>query len=130
LYSLIVTVSMIIIIDDNRNINLIESEFNEQFPYLKMEFYTRANSAAFGNSKKTVKHSNTMVADCRNIHFNGNLEIKPEMTIEALEQKFKNEFDLNIQILRKSGRVWLETSLTNYWSLAEQNKQGKELSSK
>ena len=121
---------MIIKIHDNRNINLIETEFNEQFPYLKLEFYSRANSAAAGNSKKTIKHSNKLVADCRILPLNGNIEISPEMSIEAIEQKFKNEFGLFVQILRKSGRVWLETSLTNYWSLAEQNKQGKELSAK
>jgi hypothetical protein len=33
-----------------------------------------------------------------------------------------------VQVFRQSGRVWLETTRTDDWTLAEQNKQGEELS--
>jgi hypothetical protein len=32
------------------------------------------------------------------------------------------------QVYRKSGKIWLETTVTDSWTLEEQNKQGESLS--
>jgi hypothetical protein len=39
------------------------------------------------------------------------------------------EFGLCVQVFRKSGNHWIETSLTNSWTLEQQNREGFELSS-
>jgi hypothetical protein len=33
-----------------------------------------------------------------------------------------------VQVFRKSGNVWLETSATDAWSLKQQNQEGMDLS--
>ena len=43
-------------------------------------------------------------------------------------EKFAKEFDLFIQVFRRSGNLWLETTATDNWSLHHQNEQGRELS--
>lgn len=56
------------------------------------------------------------------------LAISLEMTVHELESIFLNELGLYIQVFRKSGRVWLETTATDSWSLQKQNTEGQELS--
>ena len=59
------------------------------------------------------------------MHIYNNLTIKPDLTVSQLEQNFKNIYGIGIQVLRKSGNVWLETSFTDGWTLKEQNHQGE-----
>jgi hypothetical protein len=37
-------------------------------------------------------------------------------------------YGLSVQVFRKSGNVWLETSATDNWTLRQQNNEGAELS--
>jgi len=52
------------------------------------------------------------------------------MKVSELEKIFLEDYGLNVQVFRNSGRVWLETTMTDDWTLAEQNRQGEELSRK
>jgi len=49
------------------------------------------------------------------------------LTINELEKKFREVFGLTVHIFRKSGFVWLQSTVTDGWSLREQNKQGESL---
>jgi hypothetical protein len=50
------------------------------------------------------------------------------MTVTEIEKSFNRFYGLNTQILRKSGNIWLGTTVTDNWTLEEQNKQGESLS--
>ena len=41
-----------------------------------------------------------------------------------VESDFRDLFNLNIQIFRKSKDLWLQTSATDDWSLEKQNSKG------
>ena len=45
-----------------------------------------------------------------------------------LEKIFKDQFGLAVQVFRKSGNLWLETTMTDNWTLQQQNNHGKEIS--
>jgi hypothetical protein len=45
-----------------------------------------------------------------------------------LEGHFSDIYGLDVSIYRQSGKAWLETSATDSWTLAQQNKMGEELS--
>jgi len=62
------------------------------------------------------------------VHNTGTITIAPGMTVNELEQNFKDVYGLSVQVFRKSGKVWLETTVTDGWSLEEQNRQGEDLS--
>ena len=49
------------------------------------------------------------------------------MTVNELEQRFSDVYGLGVQVFRKSGNVWLETTVTDGWTLEQQNKQGESL---
>jgi hypothetical protein len=49
------------------------------------------------------------------------------MSVADLEKAFMNKFGLLTQVFRRSGNIWLETSITDGWSLRQQNALGREI---
>ena len=119
---------MKITINDHRKIFAIQKEFNEMFPYLKLEFFSKPHKVGAPSSKKILHHPSKTMGQCRVIHNKGTLTIMPAMTVAELEQNFNDVYGLSVQVFRKSGKAWLETTVTDGWSLEEQNRQGEALS--
>jgi hypothetical protein len=119
---------MKILINDRRKIHAIQEDFNQQFPYLKLEFFSKPHSIGGGSPKKIMKAPSKTLGECRTIHDSGTITITPQMTVADLEQNFKDVYGLSVQVFRKSGKVWLETTVTDSWTLEEQNRQGESLS--
>lgn len=120
---------MKIAINDHRKIFAIQEEFNNLFPYLKLEFFAKPHTKGGPSPKTFIKHSSETLGECRTTHESGDLSINPEMTVSDLEQRFADAYGLSVQVFRKSGKSWLETTVTDSWTLEEQNKQGEDLSS-
>lgn len=116
---------MIININDSKKLRTVKEEFNLLFPYLKIEFFKRPNGYPEGSVKLLVTDDRKTVGECRNLKTSGLLDITPEMTVSELEENFKTNYGLYVQVFRRSGTVWLETTVTDKWTLAEQNKQGE-----
>ena len=112
----------------NRLISEIQQEFNKAFPFLKLEFYNNKSISRSDFSAKQV------IPDGRNIGNNqllisaGDIEIEEEMKVNELEKILKDKFNLAVQVFRKSGNLWLETTMTDYWTLQQQNNHGREIS--
>ncbi len=119
---------MKITINDNRKILNIQEEFNTVFPYLKLEFFSKSHNSTSESTKKFEKNNCNTLDECRTIRNNNKIEIIPEMTVLDLEKSFKDVYGLKVQLYRKSGKVWLETTITEGWTLEEQNRQGEALS--
>jgi hypothetical protein len=121
---------MKITINDKRKIFAIQEDFNTMFPYLKLEFFSKPHKVGGASPKKLMKSSSKTLEECRTIHNRGTLTITPAMTVSDLEQNFADAYGLSVQVFRKSGKIWLETTVTDSWTLEEQNKQGEALSNK
>ncbi|HSH68185.1 MAG TPA: hypothetical protein VLB84_20815 [Bacteroidia bacterium] len=119
---------MKIIINDNRKIADIQEEFHKNFPYLKLVFFSQTHEPKAGTSRVLMQPANKTVGECRTKHNKGIIEIEPGMSVMQLEQHLNNIFGLGVQVFRQSGRVWLETTITDSWTLEEQNQQGEALS--
>ncbi len=100
--------------------NELIRQFNEIFPYLRLEIYHK------GHEMGDAAHPSHL-SDIINLKQFENFEIIPEMTVAEVESSFWEKMGIQISIFRKSGRTWLESSYTNYWSLEKQNNLGKEL---
>ncbi|HEY6978517.1 MAG TPA: hypothetical protein VH396_19600, partial [Chitinophagaceae bacterium] len=58
-------------------------------------------------------------------HLNGyKIDISKQRTVAQLEEDFKELFGLHAQLYRKLGNLWIETSLTDDWTLEQQNNEG------
>ncbi len=83
--------------------------------------------AGSGTKKMYMKENTLLIKDIRKKGVNGTVDISPETIVHDLEEKFREEFGLNVQVFRKSGKIWLETTATDNWTLGYQNSQGQEL---
>jgi hypothetical protein len=119
---------MKIVINDRRKISAIQIDFNEMFPYLRVEFFSKPHEAGGASSQKIIKHSSKTLGECRTVHKSGTISITPNMTVCNLEQNFRDVYGLSVQVFRRSGKAWLETTFTDGWTLEEQNRQGEDLS--
>jgi hypothetical protein len=115
-------------INDHRKIFAIQEEFNIVFPYLKLEFFSKPNKAEGTSAKKFIKNNSKTLGDCRTLHNKGNITLTRNMTVTDLEQGFRDVYGLGVEVFRKSGKAWLETTVTESWTLEEQNQQGEALS--
>ncbi len=120
---------MNIIINDERYISSIQEEFHEVFPFLKLEFFSQLHEPGQGNGFLQVQPSNKKLGEIRKIDTAGEIIITPKMTVAQLEQAFGKTYGLGVQVFRKSGKSWLETVLTDHWSLYKQNAEGEFLNS-
>jgi hypothetical protein len=112
------------LIDDSKKISDIQQDFHSEFPFLKLEFYTENHLS--GESSPTRQQLDTAktLAQVRSIHTTGDLHIVPTLTVGELEKLFAEKYGLNAQVFRRSGNLWLQTSTTDHWPLAEQNRKG------
>jgi len=119
---------MEIIINDNRRITDIQKEFSNAYPFLKVEFFTVSHSKNKLSSLKNMIPNDRLLGSFRNKHNSGGIFIYDSKTVFEIEEEFATQFGLYVQVFRKSGSLWIETSLTDKWSVAFQNSEGCEIS--
>jgi hypothetical protein len=112
-------------LDDKRKISEIQEAFNQAFPYLKIEFFKKPHGAGATSPISEMLSADTTIGQWRTVHNEGDLEVKGTMKVQELESAFQAKYGLSVQVFRKSGEVWLETSYTDGWTLNEQNEQGE-----
>lgn len=114
------------LITDAKKLSDIQKEFNDKFPFLKIEFYKKPHDAHEGSSERQhVVDVERTIGEVRKVHTKGDLSINGNQMVKTLEQRFFEDYGLNVQVFRRSGDVWLQTTSTDEWSLAEQNEHGK-----
>ncbi|ASS50417.1 MAG: hypothetical protein A3D31_12685 [Candidatus Fluviicola riflensis] len=121
---------MKISIHDHTTIADVQQQFSERFPYLKLEFFSKRHRPGNGTHLKFLLPHDQRLGDIRKTHNEGEIDIYPDMRVSELEQLFGTHYDLGVQVFRKSGKTWLETILTDSWTLREQNKEGEFLSTR
>jgi hypothetical protein len=120
---------MKLIIRDEMSVEDLQQQFSSKFPYLKLELFTRRHDTGEGTSKKRmVRKPEKNIGEYRKIHTRGAIFFDPKTTVARLEELFETHYGLFVQVFRKSGKAWLETVVTDHWTLEEQNRQGEELS--
>lgn len=111
-------------IEDHLPLHDIQVGFSQLFPYLKLSFYSASHHVGEGTPKKSELNANQTIAAVRRIHSEGELFISPDMTVAELEAQFSTQYGLNAQVFRKSGNLWIQTTATDAWTLADQNRKG------
>ncbi len=112
-------------IDKEDTVESIQQKFSNAYPFLRIVFFKdkpgKEPDACFCHDVKMKEIKP---------HFKpGDLDISDTMTVDELEHNIYNQFDLLAQVSRRSGNLWLETTMTDHWTLKEQNDHGREISS-
>jgi glycerol-3-phosphate O-acyltransferase len=116
-------------IDTDTKIRDIQKKFTEVYPFLKVEFYKEQYS------EKKVSALKDRISPDKNISEQGKffkaecLDINRHRTVADFEKEFYEKFGIAMQVSRKSGNSWIETSKTDDRTLKAQNQLGKTMSS-
>lgn len=117
-------------INKKKSINEIKTKFSSYFHFLKIEFCSKPHVAKEGTRKKFIVNTNKLLGEISTKLVEKSIHLSNTMTVEELEGIFQNEIGLPIQVFRKSGPSWLETTSTDDWTLEKQNQYGELLSTK
>lgn len=117
-------------LEGNMMVRQLQEVFTQAFPFLKIEFFKKGPGTlqqrhTLQNVIASEKKFNEIpqFRECADI-----LEIGENMSVQELESLFDTCFGLAVQVFRKSGKLWLETTVTDTWSLKRQNDHGQEIS--
>lgn len=116
-----------LIITDDFTIEQVQDKFQAHFPYLKIEFFKKPHDEMQGSPKEHLITGNHLLGDIRTSHNAGNISIHGNQKVSTLEEHFGENYGLNVQVFRKSGKTWLETTKTDEWTLSEQNRVGEDM---
>jgi glycerol-3-phosphate O-acyltransferase len=118
---------MEIIIDDKKTLAEICKEFNDMFPYLKLEFFETPHQEFEGSPKKEMLDHHLTIKQVRKKYADSHLSISKFQKIADLERDFYDNYGLSVQVFRRAGGNWIETIFTDFWTLDEQNRRGEQL---
>src|SRR5689334_12841546 len=96
-------------ITPNRLISDLQKEFNNAFPYLKIEFFQNRNQQLPAFTFQQILPRHKRIVDGQTAITDGDIEISPATKVKDLEKIFKDQFSLAAQVFRRSGNLWLET---------------------
>lgn len=105
----------------------IQQQFSILYPFLKIEFLKKSLT-----ERRTVKGMYAMPHEMFHticsVNSSGTIPVDENLTVAEIEMGFKKQFGVNMQVYRKSGNVWIETTLTDKWTLKKQNQEGEQMS--
>lgn len=115
-----------------RLIKEVQDEFTRTYPFLKIDF-TRGKDGRINRSAppsevpSSVSGDEEVVRDVAQKLLWKELGLCDDMKINEVEVLLQYQFGLPAQVLRKSGNLWLETRMTQHWTLRQQNEHGYEI---
>lgn len=115
------------VIKDGKVIREFQKEFSGEFPYLKIEFFDLPYTPKAPTPKSKMYNAERKLGLCRKLHVEGVVDLSGQRTVAELEKELWEKYGLSAQVFRKLGKLWIETNLTDNWSLERQNKEGHEL---
>ena len=101
----------------------LNEHWQRQLPFLKLQLYTPSGHLLEKiETDRPLREINPNIGDLRW------LVVDPDRSVNAFETAFHYTFGLRAEVLRKSGYTWDDTDYTKSWTLQEQSRKGKEIS--
>ena len=126
----ILVLGMMLPIFANGVIREVQDEFTKAFPFLKIEFFRNTDSLRqMRHAGQTQVPGNSTIRQAwTSFKEEGMMEVLDTTTVHDLETGFRERFGLSVHVFRKSGNLWIETTMTENWTLKQQNEHGMEIS--
>ena len=112
---------MTIYISEEDKICNIQQAFNDQFPYLKLEFYEQPHAWGAPCPSSCCLSPETPVGQIRMVHTFGWIDIGILRTAAEVEYDFRKILGLSVQIYQRKTGEWLKTTVTDDCTLAQLN---------
>ncbi len=108
-------------------LDVLQKEFCKQFPFLKIEFSALPSKGEKKGEGIENNLKNKTLGQFNKSKTPFNFLLSPSTTVNELENLFVTLLNMHVLVYRKSGSVWVKTTITDGWSLYEQNKQGEHI---
>lgn len=112
-------------IDERKTVSQFQKEFSTLFPFLKIDFYKSMAGQRVGKSNKPAL---SLSANQLMSRSKASVAIDNSTTVATLKNIIMEKTGLACHVYRKSGTMWIETSLTEDWSLERQNHEAELMS--
>lgn len=114
-------------ISPSKYIYELQQEFSKMYPFLRLDFYLSRPVEPDRPllTKKLIKAS-SLLKDA-GLKKDGDLDISETITVAALEKTIAEQYGMTAQVVRRSGSIWLETTMTDDWTLQQQDNHGREI---
>jgi hypothetical protein len=113
---------MRLLIHDNLTVAQIQERFQEAFPNLKLEFYSRPHVFHQGSRLEDLIDPSKKIGEIRNSkEEEEEISVFSKNTVGEFEQRLRKDFGLNIQVFRRETGCWVQTIATDAYTLGEQN---------
>lgn len=103
----------------------IKKQFSSEYPFLKLEFLVHEHGDK-QKGKQMVVSDSRKISEIHSGLEEGSVEIGDATTVSELESFFRDHL-LDVQVFRRSDNLWLETTMTDKWTLEKQNTHGREI---
>lgn len=103
----------------------LQKQFSTHYPYLKIEFYKKPHSETELSRMKDRISPNEIISKVSNYKGKKSIDINEQRTVADLEAAVDKKLGIGMQVSRRMGNIWIETSMTDNRTLGMQNEQGK-----
>ena len=104
---------------EGQTIGAIQKIFSDRYPYLRIDLFRNLELNGIRITKKLENAYGLFQLPQTGISLLG------DRTVKCLKDDIRKATGLVAKIFRRSGNVWIETSLTDDWTLERQNEEGK-----
>ena len=104
---------------EGQTIGAVQKIFSDRYPYLRIDFFRNLELNGIRITKKLENAYSLFQLPQSEISLLG------DRTVKSLKDDIRKATGLMAKIFRRSGNVWIETSLTDDWTLERQNEEGK-----
>lgn len=113
-------------INEGQQLAEIKKQFNETYPHLKIEFFSVEHETGQATARRAMYDEKLYLKDIISKKVSEELSVDGHQKTSTFEQNFHDHFGISVQVFRKSGNIWLQTTTTDDWTLAHQEKTGQE----
>jgi hypothetical protein len=108
---------MIIKISAQTSIKQIQSAFTTRFPFLKLEFFIDSNSDQIFTANEMIKDHDKTIGELSKTVLNNAFEVHGSHTTTELEQSFKTNFGLIVQVFHNRNHTWIMSTTSDQLTL-------------
>lgn len=103
----------------------LQLAFSEKFPHLKLSFFKNQHDKNELSPLSEEVFRDYEIGELNPNLAEGELVLDENETVAAFESKMEKIFGLHVQVMRKSGHTWIQTSVTDDWTLQKQEEHGR-----
>lgn len=102
----------------------LKTAFAAAFPGLRLGFFSKAHEAFESSAAKYLITQHDVPLGHLSARLSSDpIEVAASMRVSELEYLLESKYGLHAQVFRKSGNLWLETSVSDHLTLAEQQER-------